>query len=298
VVQGTPALAGSPLHPAPITQNTGSASVLIPTLDQTIAGDPNHINVLTSVQFLVYMAGTANLHAVNNDPSSNHGFTSLTGVTTLTVSEIGGPGVTISQNVTGSVIPPPSTGTPCVATIDNLVHTFACEPVIPAGDVAVVDKEQQTTTYSYSADPSVIAICGIIGGSVVTDPPGQPSGTYCQYAAQTTFHPVTNFYTGNTVYSDNHLAPTTITSGLNAFQGMGASTVQFVASDNGTAINGVEDGGTNFLSWGGNGSAGAILEVTYTFDIQSVPEPTTMVLIGSSMLGLGLMLRRRRSRKP
>lgn len=255
-VAGTPNLGGSPLHPVPpppgstITQGTGtSAAVNIPAFVETIPGDPTHINVLTSVQFLVYMAATANVHAVNTDPNAAHGFTSITGTTSLTVSEIGGAGVAITQSVSAGVAP----STPCIASTDGTTSgptTFACDPTIPPGAVGAVDKEKATTTTTYSYGTGFPFtgpgnFCVAFGGTIVTNPPSQPPGTYCQYNPNTTttYAAITNYYTGSTAYADNHLAPTSVTTGLGAFEGATPSNLQFNATDNGTTVNGNEQGG-------------------------------------------------------
>jgi hypothetical protein len=85
---------------------------------------------------------------------------------------------------------------------------------------------------------------------------------------------------------------------LSLFEGFGPGTI-FGSVGNGiqSFAGNVPLGYHSDLAFGGTSKTGGILSVTYTFVQVPVPEPTSMVLIGSSILGLGLLLRRK-ARKP
>jgi hypothetical protein len=80
-------------------------------------------------------------------------------------------------------------------------------------------------------------------------------------------------------------------SDLAFFQGMGSQSYSAsVANSQQTCTS------PSNLPCNGSSNTGAWLAVTYTFTEQPIPEPVTMVLTGSALIGLAFFLRRRRSR--
>jgi hypothetical protein len=66
-----------------------------------------------------------------------------------------------------------------------------------------------------------------------------------------------------------------------------------LASAGGSGIFGQNSAG--FLSFGGDGTIGGVLTVTYNYTGGSIPEPTTMALLGAGMIGLAAISRKRRT---
>jgi len=84
---------------------------------------------------------------------------------------------------------------------------------------------------------------------------------------------------------------------LGSFEGNGVLTVTASVNTGSQTATGTQTAGPpNNLSWSGVSSSGAILEVQYTYNQLVIPEPVTMALVGASLLGLGVMVRRRTRR--
>ncbi|SPE33469.1 exported hypothetical protein [Candidatus Sulfopaludibacter sp. SbA3] len=99
-----------------------------------------------------------------------------------------------------------------------------------------------------------------------------------------------------TAASSGKLTGATTSSGLalSAFEGGAPLTVNFGVSS-GTAH---ATGDQTDLGFSGTGSAGGILRITYNAEQILTPEPFTLVLVGGSLIGLGVVARRRNTRRP
>jgi len=52
-------------------------------------------------------------------------------------------------------------------------------------------------------------------------------------------------------------------------------------------------GGSGHLFYGGSATTGAGVVVTYNYDVVTIPEPGSFVMLGSALLGLGVLIRKR-----
>ncbi len=85
---------------------------------------------------------------------------------------------------------------------------------------------------------------------------------------------------------------------LALFEGLGNATIGGSVSNGAQSYTGSANSGfPPVLFFGGSSTTGAILKVQYTYSETQTPEPTSMVLIGSSIIGLGLLLRVRLARR-
>jgi hypothetical protein len=63
----------------------------------------------------------------------------------------------------------------------------------------------------------------------------------------------------------------------------------------GAAVDSSGNGDSSFIYFGGAGAIGGVLTVTYNYTGGSIPEPTTMALLGAGMIGLAAISRKRRT---
>jgi hypothetical protein len=86
----------------------------------------------------------------------------------------------------------------------------------------------------------------------------------------------------------------TITSGLAAYVAAGGTStyaLQFATGDG--TYSGTQTDGSGKLLFGGSAGIGAQLALTYNYEIETVPEPATLLLIGGALCGLAVLRRRR-----
>jgi hypothetical protein len=110
------------------------------------------------------------------------------------------------------------------------------------------------------------------------------------------------FFLGSTTFSGltGSGSNTQNSSNFGLFQGFGANTFTASLSTDAVAITGTStDPHSTSLAFQGSGQMGAIATVTYTYSeiATPAPEPVTFTLLGSSLIGLGLVARRKRSKK-
>ncbi len=209
-------------------------------------------------------------------------------------------------------VPQFNTGLGTLTQVDFTLLTYS------TADATVTNKNTGSSeNYTNLSTSMPITVSQITAPNVslsATNTAGVPSGTVG--AAGTTSIPIGIITTGTctalggTVSSGNCILPipttqdnpgltatnsdgTSINSGLSAFEGASPINVMFQALVGAITVTGTETTGNGDLSFGGSGTAGAIFEVTYEYNAVLTPEPTSMVLIGSSILGLGLLLRRK-----
>jgi hypothetical protein len=86
---------------------------------------------------------------------------------------------------------------------------------------------------------------------------------------------------------------TVIGNGLNSYYGNGITTLSFNFTSGDAGYSGTEVGGNGHLAFGGTALDGAGIVVTYNYDTLTIPEPGSFVMLGSALLGLGLVIRKR-----
>jgi hypothetical protein len=83
---------------------------------------------------------------------------------------------------------------------------------------------------------------------------------------------------------------------LAAYSGAGYVLLSFNAAAGGGTYGGTEVGGSGHLFFGGNAAAGGDVKITYTYhqEQQAIPEPETLFLVGSALIGVSVMFQRKR----
>lgn len=82
------------------------------------------------------------------------------------------------------------------------------------------------------------------------------------------------------------------------FEGFGANTFLAGLQTNAIGATGQSsDPHSASLAYAGSGQMGAIMTITYNYTEQFVPEPGTLALMGSSLIGLSFLVRRKRMAK-
>ena len=241
----------------PITPGPG-VPVQVPAGGTTVTIQVPQFNTalgtLTQVDFLLNTFSTATATVTNSNPNSSETYSNLNTSMPITVSQMGPPNVSLGTTNTAGV----ASGSVGAAT-----PTILQIPLSP-GFTATV--------------------CTSIGGTV------DPDGIHCDLPTGG----VTPTQQNNTGLSATGTASNSITSALGAFESASPVNVPYQGIVGSISVNGTETSGNGDLQFSGSGQAGAIFEVTYEYIPLNSPEPTTMVLIGSSILGLGLLLRRTR----
>jgi hypothetical protein len=105
-------------------------------------------------------------------------------------------------------------------------------------------------------------------------------------------NPTTNWFSGLTGSGTSN--NTVIGPGLAAYQGVGANNLSFTFNSGNGSYGGVQTDGSGSLFFGGSAQVGATIQVTYNYDQVAVPEPGTFAILGSALIGLGVVVRRRR----
>jgi hypothetical protein len=112
----------------------------------------------------------------------------------------------------------------------------------------------------------------------------------------------TPIFLGETTFSNLSGSGSNSQNSLNFgfFQGFGSNSFTADLATDAVAVNGSSnDPHAKSLRYGGDGNMGAIATFTYSFAevAAPAPEPLTFALVGSSLIGLGLVVRRKRAKK-
>ncbi|MDR3699913.1 MAG: PEP-CTERM sorting domain-containing protein [Candidatus Sulfopaludibacter sp.] len=167
-----------------------------------------------------------------------------------------------------------SSGTVQVSNLDCLFGIGSCPPV----DIPFTSASSNVPLTLTLGGVTVNApgVAGPVSGTAKNSTDGGPVNSFAgQHGSGSTGNPVGN---------------------LALFEGFGNSTISGNVSNGSQAYSGTAGAGyPPALSFGGTSTTGAVLQVQYTYTQAQipVPEPTSMALIGSAMLGFGLLLRRR-----
>ena len=242
-----------------------------------------NMGTLQSVTLLLDSTFTGDVDVTNRDtanhdsPAGIHGFTAAFANIPLTLSNVSLPSISDTIGVSG---------------ISS-----------PSGQVAAPTENYSTYT-SWNANfggNSVLAsnFCtGVLGGSY-----NSSSGGTCQVPTTPISYTLGQYVSPVSTVSNNqpcnlNSTCTTVTgASLAAFEAAGNHPFTYNVSANNANYGGSENGGTQFLNFGGNGNAGGVLEVTYTYNSSPVPEPASMLLVGFLLVGGGSAWRRWSIRK-
>ena len=155
---------------------------------------------------------------------------------------------------------------------------------VTTSEAANVGVNNHSTTTDYGFTNATATVLLDLTG------PGGLSNTLSTTATQASgtalANSITNFpgLTSGTTYS------VTLTgANLAAYEGTGSVSLNFLALTGGALFGGTTSAPNNTLFFGG----GANLGVNVMIDYQNVPEPASLAILGSAMLGMGLIRRRR-----
>jgi len=86
-------------------------------------------------------------------------------------------------------------------------------------------------------------------------------------------------------------------SNLSPYEGFGSGnfSASVTAQNQNYSGSSSDPGSAGKIFFGGNSTTGAILSVTYTYEAVAVPEPLTFGLMGSALVGLAMLVRRKRT---
>jgi hypothetical protein len=189
-----------------------------------------------------------------------------------------------------------STGNP--QTYNQLTSIQIVMAWVSSGQVNVFNFDQASAHNFTAASSSVpLSITGpdgtVVNTTAVTGPSGggsvaaAPPCGFALCASETTVSGLTGSGTANN---------TVIGNGLNSYYGNGVTTLSFNFTSGNSSYTGTEVGGSGHLAFSGNALDGAGIEVTYNYDTLTIPEPGSFVMLGSALLGLGLVIRKRSSK--
>lgn len=213
------------------------------------------LGTLTQVDFLLNTYSTATATATNSNPDSSETYSNLNTSMPITVSQISAPNVSLGTTNTAGV---------------------------PSGTVGPATQGFLVFPLSGGLTPTICTT--VLHGTV------DNSGTNCDVPTGA----ITATQQNNTGLTATGMNSTSITSGLAAFASASPVNIAYQGIVGAISVNGTETSGNGDLQFSGSGQAGAIFEVTYEYVPLNTPEPTSMMLIGSSILGLGLLLRKKR----
>jgi len=268
--------------PTQSTANAGPATVLIPQFDRSDP-NPNHIFSLTSVTFTLLESSIATATVLNVDNSG----TTTTATAALCFAAGGDHWVSGTNGCTGVLKTDTFSGLNATMPLSVTMDVFPFVSVLST-DTTSPNKSGVAAKGHYSTFTNVTAsVCSANGGFNWTSANGGTCFLPLVVAGQTSF-------SGLTASGSNS---TSITSFLGLFESLTPGSISFDALVGDIGVQGTQNTSNGSVSFTGSGTAGGIFEVQYNFTEIVVPEPASMVLIGSSILTIGLLLRRKQRGK-
>jgi len=187
----------------------------------------------------------------------------------------------------------PSTGNP--GTTNQLTSVEIVLNWVASGSVNVFNFDQSSGHSFTAAQSSVpLTITGpdgtVVNTTAITGPSGPgfvaaaPNCGFPLCASETTVSGLTGSGTAN-----NNV----VGAGLNSYYGNGITTLSFNYTSGNATYGGTETGGSGHLAFGGTGIDGAGIQVTYNYVTVPTPEPGSFLVLGSALLGLGVLIRKR-----
>jgi hypothetical protein len=283
IFSGNPAQLTLPTGTGVPTQSTADAgpfSVFVPQFD-TNDPNPGHAFQLTSVTFTLLEASVATV-AVNNIDATGK---ATTATAAACFAAGGDHWVSGANGCTG--IPKTDTFTQLNATMPLSIQQVGYPNVaVSTTDTTAPDKSGVAAAGHYlTVTEPTAGDCTAAGGFLYNSSTHACSLPFI-VSGVTTFSGLTGSGSNST----------SITNFLNLFESQHPVNIAYDAAVGDISVHGTETSGNGALQFSGFGTAGGIFEVQYNYTEIITPEPASMVLIGSSILTLGLLLRRKQRR--
>jgi len=225
----------------------------------------------------------------------NNIFTAPDSPTAASSSPLGTPTLYTSPYSATVTIPTFSQSTGNPSTANQLTSVQIVLNWVSSGSVNVFNFDQ-TSAHNFTAASSSVplTITGPDGTVVNTTALTGPSGAGSVAQAPNCGFPLCANETTVTGLSGSGTANNNVIgAGLNQYYGNGITTLSFSFTSGNSAYTGTEVGGSGHLAFGGSAQDGVGIAVTYNYVTVAVPEPGSFLMLGSSLLGLGLIIRKR-----
>lgn len=285
-----------------------SANVTLPAFSTVVP--PGTYSVLQSVSFQLATDLLASVDATNTSTTQGYAFTNLIGIVPITISGTGlGAGVSqtmivgpLNGNVPEASIvsTPVFSDTPLTSTVIHHSVPFTTYAYGDGSESARTALETASAANGFAPVPVCDATDAISieifndGFDLAPTTSGTISGSNCHHQTSS-INTVSDGVIDYNGLTASLLGPTTtVTTGLSAFNA--PLSYNFGSSITVGAACCTPTPPQNVVNFGGSGFAQGELQVTYSYTLTNVPEPGSMFLIGSSMLAVGFLLRRKKRR--